>query len=120
MLQRSNCKSQKIPGRKNAFVAAISPKLYQKQNRPTALPVSWRYERMDSFASVPDLRNLLFLAAKLRRLANDAHCRGDQALYLMTAEALEKRAQWLAVTLPSERLESQDSTQLHKSVDLTV
>jgi hypothetical protein len=75
---------------------------------------------MESFAGVPDLRNLLSLAARLRRLANDSHCRGDRALYLVTAEALEKRAEWLAAALPSERGGQHDSPQLHKPVDLTI
>jgi hypothetical protein len=56
----------------------------------------------------------------LRRLANDSHCLGDQALYLMTAEALEKRAAWLAATLPSERNEQRDNPRLHKPVDVII
>ena len=75
---------------------------------------------MDYFAGTPDLRNLLALAMKLRQLANDAHCRGDQALYLMTAEALEKRAEWLSATLPQEKRDTHGDPRLHKSVDVTI
>jgi hypothetical protein len=75
---------------------------------------------MEYFAGAPDLRNLLSLAIKLRHLANDPHCRGDQALYLMTAEALEKRAEWLAVTMPQEKREHRDDPKPHKPVDVTI
>lgn len=75
---------------------------------------------MEAFAGAPDLRNLLSLALKLRRLANDSHCLGDQALYLMTAEALEKRAAWLAATLPSETNEQRDNPGPHKPVDVII
>lgn len=120
MLHRSNYKGPGGPQKKKAFAAAISRGLYQKPDRdaPPARPS--RYQRMESFADTPDLRNLLSLAAKLRRLANDPRCRGDQALYLMTAEALEKRATWLAATLPSERPEQQGNPRLHKPVDVTI
>jgi hypothetical protein len=120
MLQCSNYKSLRHHGRKKAFVAAISCSFYQKlnQNAPRARP--WRYERMEHFAGAPDLRNLLSLATRLRQLANDEHCRGDQALYLMTAEALEKRAEWLAATLPQERSEHRHDPQMHTPVDVTI
>ena len=75
---------------------------------------------MKQFATTTDLRQLLSLASKLRELANDTKCLGDQALYLMTAEALEKRAEWLAVTLPEERSEVQRATGPHKPVDVTI
>jgi hypothetical protein len=75
---------------------------------------------MDEFPSASDLRHLLSLANKLRELANDSHCRGDQALYLMTAEALEKRAEWLSTTIPLERHEDLRDPKLHKSVDVTI
>ena len=80
----------------------------------------WRYERMEDFAGTPDLRSLISLASKLRQLANDSHCRGDQALYLLTAEALEKRAEWLAATLPPEKIEPPPDPRLHKAVDVTI
>jgi hypothetical protein len=75
---------------------------------------------MQHFAGAPDLRNLLTLAAKLRDLANDPHCRGDQALYLMTAEALEKRAEWLAATMPQENPEPRRDPKMHKPIDVTI
>ena len=75
---------------------------------------------MEHFAGAADLRNLLSLAVKLRQLANDSLCRGDQALYLMTAEALEKRAEWLAVTMPSERTQANENAKAHTPVDVTI
>ena len=75
---------------------------------------------MEGLTGSPDLRNLLFLAARLRQLANDSHCRGDLALYLLTAEALEKRAEWLAATLPPENHEPPRDPRLHKSVDVII
>jgi hypothetical protein len=75
---------------------------------------------MESLVDARNLRNLLSLAAKLRQLANDSLCQGDRALYLMTAEALEKRAEWLAATLPDERTEPRDNPKLHKPVDVII
>ena len=75
---------------------------------------------MQHFAGTADLRNLLSLAVKLRQLANDSLCRGDQALYLLTAEALEKRAEWLAVALPSEEAEHRENPKPHTPVDVTI
>jgi hypothetical protein len=75
---------------------------------------------MNRFASTTDLRQLLSLASKLRELANDTMCLGDQALYLMTAEALEKRAEWFATTLPQERNEVQREPGPHKPIDVTI
>ena len=75
---------------------------------------------MGQHAGARDLRNLLSVAAKLRHLANDTLCRGDQSLYLMTAEALEKRAEWLAATLPQERSEHRHDPQMHTPVDVTI
>ena len=80
----------------------------------------WRYLRMDPFAGTIDLRKLLPLAIALRQLANDSLCRGDQALYLLTAEALEKRAEWLAAAMPQESDEQSKSPQPHKPVDVTI
>jgi len=75
---------------------------------------------MEDFAGTPDLRSLISLASKLRDLANDSHCRGDQALYLLTAQALEQRAEWLAATLPPEKIELPPDPRLHKAVDVTI
>jgi hypothetical protein len=66
------------------------------------------------------MRNLLAVATKLRLLANDTLCRGDQALYLMTAEALETRAQWLAVALPEESPQPETEPRPHLPIDLIV
>lgn len=77
-------------------------------------------------ASAHDLRMLLSVAAKLRHLAGDTLCQGDKVLYLMAAEALEKRAEWLAVTLPQEgespkQERPQDqSPPIHLPLDMTV
>jgi hypothetical protein len=45
---------------------------------------------MDSFTGARNVRNLV--AAKRRHLADDTLCQGDRSLYLMAAEALDKRA----------------------------
>ncbi|HMH63937.1 MAG TPA: hypothetical protein VK515_00020 [Rhizomicrobium sp.] len=60
------------------------------------------------------------MAAKLRHLANDTLCRGDQSLYLMTAEALEMRAKWLAAALPEDALEPDAEFHAHLPVDMIV
>lgn len=75
---------------------------------------------MGSFTGARDLRNLLSVAAKLRHLANDTLCQGDRSLYLMAAEALEKRAQWLAAALPEDRHEEDSEPLPHPPVDLTI
>jgi hypothetical protein len=67
-----------------------------------------------------DSRSLLCLATALRRLANEYMCRGDQALYLLTAEALEKRTERLSAVLPQECDGRRDDPKLHKPVDVTV
>jgi hypothetical protein len=79
-----------------------------------------RYLRMGEFAGTIELRNLASLAAALRRLANESLCRGDQALYLLTAEALENRAEWLAAALPQENSEQRHGPGPHKPVDVTI
>jgi hypothetical protein len=83
---------------------------------------------MDHFAGTFDVGSLFSLAGALRQLAGDSLCRGDQALYLLTAEALEKRAEWLAFTFPQgdsetllqERSHQSDNPELHKPVDVTI
>ena len=75
---------------------------------------------MGEFERPIELRNLVTLAASLRQLANESLCRGDQALYLLTAEALEKRAEWLAAALPQESSEQHHSPVSHKPVDVTI
>jgi hypothetical protein len=75
---------------------------------------------MEHLAGAPYLRNLLSLAVKLRQLADESLCRGDQALYLTTAEALENRAEWLATSLPTADTEYQCNPRLHKPVDVMI
>jgi hypothetical protein len=121
MLQCSNYKGRQRRTKNNDFAGAVSRTFYQKLNRDAASAPPWRYERMEEFAGTPDLRSLLSLADKLRQLANDSHCRGDQALYLLTATALENRAELLAATLPPEKVEAPPpDPRLHKSVDVTI
>ena len=55
---------------------------------------------MSYAAHARDLRNLLLVAAKLSVLAEQTRAKGDQLLFLMTAEALEKRADKPSATLP--------------------
>jgi hypothetical protein len=84
--------------------------------------------RIDQFAGTFDLGNLFSLASALRQLAGDSLCCGDQALYLLTAEALEKRAEWIAFTypqvggetIPQDHVGQADSPGLHKPVDVTI
>ena len=75
---------------------------------------------MESFTGAHNLRNLLSVAAKLRHLADDALCQGDHSLYLMAAEALEKRAHWLAAALPQDRPEENIEPLPHPPVDLVI
>jgi len=77
---------------------------------------------MAYLAHARDLRNMLSVAAKLRLLAGDTLCKDDQVLYLMAAEALEKRAGWLAGTLPEDRhdKDQDDTPALHGPVDLII
>jgi hypothetical protein len=75
---------------------------------------------MASFTGARDLRNLLSVATKLRHLANDTLCQGDRSLYLTAAEALEKRAHWLAAALPEDRHEENIEPQPHPPVDLII
>lgn len=75
---------------------------------------------MDSFTGARNLRNLLSVAARLRHLADDTLCRGDRSLYLMAADALEKRAHWLAAALPEDRHEETIEPLPHPPVDLVI
>jgi hypothetical protein len=128
MLQCSNCKGRPSARKSIAFERAVSGVFYQKLDRGTASGGLRRYERMEPFMGAPVLRNLLSLAIRLRRLADDSRCLGDQALYLMTAEALEKRAEWLAATagpppeeVPPEQVrEERRDPRLHTPVDVTI
>jgi hypothetical protein len=66
-----------------------------------------------------DFRALLSAAAGLRQLAaTDLHD-GDQFVYLMAAQTLERRAKWLAGQLPETDEHMADPT-LHRPVDLMI
>jgi hypothetical protein len=75
---------------------------------------------MDQCANTIDLPILLPLATALCRFGNDCLCHGDQALYLLTAEALEKHAEWFAATFPQENTEQRGDPMLHRTVDMTI
>lgn len=65
---------------------------------------------------------MLSVAAKLRLLANETHVPDDQNLYHEAADALEKRAAWLAGALPAERDDGMPDyiAELHRPVNLVV
>ena len=75
---------------------------------------------MDRFTGTIDAPILLTLATALRRLANDPLCRGDGALYLLTAETLEKRAELFAIDFPLENTGQRGDHMLHRPVDMTI
>ena len=70
-------------------------------------------------ARAKELRNLLSLAVKLRQLANGTLPEPDQAVYLLAAEALEKRKERLAAKSPFKRIPPADP-RLYRSVDMRV
>jgi hypothetical protein len=110
------------PGGIRAFACFISRNLYQKPRFAAAFAQGGRYWP-DGVCGAWDLRNLLSVAAKLRLLAAETRAKGDQLLYLMTAEALEKRADRLAATLPNEHHDQDvedDAPWRHRPVDLIV
>jgi hypothetical protein len=121
MLQCSNYKTrQAASGRLRASFHATFTK-----NRAMLLPSREADVicRMAYAAHARDLRNLLSVAAKLRALAAQTQAKGDQVLYLMTAEALEKRAEWLSATLPDEHHDKDgedDAPWRHRPVDLII
>ena len=80
----------------------------------------WHYWHMDHFAGTTDLRNFSSLASRLRQLAKESPCHDDQALYLLTAKALDQRAEWLATSLPQKYSEYRDDAEQHKPVDVTI
>ena len=98
MLQYSNYKARQVVSLRlqGSFHATFT------KNRALLLP--WRGADvicpMSYAAHTRDLRNLLSVAAKLSVLAEQTRAQGDQLLFLMTAEALEKRADKLSATLP--------------------
>jgi hypothetical protein len=73
---------------------------------------------MGYLATAHDLSNLLAVAGKLRRLAQETVATVDRDLYLTAAAALEARARWMAETLPEDR--SDTGTASHRPVDLRI
>jgi hypothetical protein len=74
---------------------------------------------MGVFARLREWRNAVSLAIRLRRFAAGTFAGPDQALYLLAAEALEKRREELAVKSQSRRIPPGDP-KLYRSVDMTV
>src|SRR5690606_12850384 len=73
--------------------------------------------------SASTLRDLLAVAASLRRLAQDRlAARSDKRLYLTAAAALEARANRMASSLPGEdeTYDRDSDAALHRPVDLLV
>jgi hypothetical protein len=66
-----------------------------------------------------DLRTLLSAAAGLRKLAAEDRYEGDQFVYLLAAETMERRARSLAGQLPETDQPMIDPT-LYRPVDLLV
>ncbi len=75
---------------------------------------------MGYFAGVQDLRNLLSVAAKLRRLADDTPYPDDKHLYLTAAAVLEARGERMASHLPDEPYDRARDATLHRPVDMVI
>ena len=75
---------------------------------------------MEYFAASRDLRNLLAVAAKLRRLADDTLHHEDKNLYLAAAAVLEARAERMASHLPDGPHDRPQDADLHRPVNLLV
>jgi hypothetical protein len=76
---------------------------------------------MGYFKGVRDLRNLLNVARKLRKLASEPVAPEDRELYLTAAAALEARAGWMANTLPEDRRSQRQPPRMSRQpVDLLV
>ena len=67
-----------------------------------------------------DLRSLLSAAAGLRQMATSGRHDGDRTVYLMAAEAMERRAKWLAGQSPEIPPEHMADSTLHRPVNLIV
>ena len=121
MVQRSNCKTRQ------AASLRLQGSFHATFTKNRALLLSFRRAHVIcpmAYATLArDLRNLLSVAAKLRVLAAETRAQGDQLLYLMTAEALEKRAEKLSVALPNSH-DDQDVENIapwrHQPVDLII
>lgn len=72
---------------------------------------------MGIWTRIKELKGLLSLAVRLRRLAAGTRPEADQALYLLAAEALEKRKE--AAKSPFKRIPPGDP-RLYRSVDMSV
>jgi len=121
MLQCSNYKARR------AASVRLRASFHATFTKIRALLLPWRRTdvicRMAYAAHAQDLRNLLSVAAKLRVLAAETQAKGDQLLYLMTAEALEKRAERLSAALPQEHHDQDvenDEPWRHRPVDLII
>ncbi len=77
-------------------------------------------DQMGYFAGVRDLRNLLSVAAKLRRLADDTWYPNDKHLYLTAAALLEARGERMALHLPDEPYDRAQDAALHRPVDMMI
>ncbi|MEY4707750.1 MAG: hypothetical protein RJB58_1473, partial [Pseudomonadota bacterium] len=95
MLQCSNCKA----GR--GFLTILR-NFYFGNRFPEPRASVRRYQNIGYFAGVQDLRNLLSVAAKLHRLADDTPYPDDKHLYLTAAAVLEARGERMASHLPDE------------------
>jgi len=75
---------------------------------------------MGYFAGTSDLRNLLNMATRLRRLADETLRNDDRKLYLMAAAVLEARADRMATHLPGTPYDPALETGLYRPVDIIV
>ena len=77
------------------------------------------FRTMGVSARIKELRSLLSLAIRLRQLAAGTLPEPDQALYLLAAEALEKRREELAVRSQFKRIPPGDP-RLYRPIDMVV
>jgi hypothetical protein len=103
-------------GLQSKFHRSFTKGLIRGRRRASVL----RYLHMGQFARTIDVPILLSLATTLRRLGNDSLSHGDKALYPLTAEALEKRAEWFAATFPQVNTVQRGDPMLHSPVDMTI
>jgi hypothetical protein len=120
MLQCNNYKARKVTFARQR--AGFHTTFTKNRTLPLPQPTQNVMCAMAYSAHARDLRNLLSVAAKLRLLAADTLCKSDARLFLMAAEALEKRAAWLSGTLPDDHYDRDwdDTSYLHEPVDLII
>jgi hypothetical protein len=111
MLQRSNYK-QKAPRSLHTGFTGIAASLARDE-------CGGRSIAMGQAPHTHDLRALLSAAAGLRRLAAEGRYEGDQFVYLLAAETMERRARSLAGQLPETDARRADPT-LYRPVNLLV